>query len=274
MRSGATVTRKTMLIGSGLGVLAFLTGCARNDVPAAQPAGDISRHWSYAGAEGPAHWGELSPGFGSCSTGTSQSPVDIQGGASLSAKPLAINYSASDCVLTDNGHTTELHSLAPQSITVDGKQYAFKQMHFHAPSEHHLNGVPFDAEFHFVHLADDGELAVLGVLASAGETEAGPGNAAWEPFVQGLPVAAAAAGGKVPAGAVVDFPALLPTDLDHFSYSGSLTTPPCSEKVRWLLLQNPIRLGAEQLAALKAAHSGNNRPVQPLHGREVVSVDS
>ncbi|MEE2522082.1 carbonic anhydrase family protein [Pseudarthrobacter sp. J75] len=264
-----------MLIGSGLGVLAFLTGCARNLAPAAQPAGAAAPAWSYEGAGGPEHWGELSPGFDSCSAGTSQSPVDIPAAAGVvSTEPVAINYSASEAVLTDNGHTTELHSLSPQGITVGGKDYAFRQMHFHAPSEHHLNGVAFDAEFHFVHQADDGELAVIGVLAAAGGAGAAAGNAIWEPFVSGLPAAAAASGEKVPAGAVVDFPALLPSELDHFRYSGSLTTPPCTEKVRWLLLQQPIELGADQLASLKAAHSGNNRPVQPLHNREVAGVDS
>ncbi|HCN23214.1 MAG TPA: hypothetical protein DIT15_13420, partial [Arthrobacter bacterium] len=217
------------------------------------------------GAEGPEHWGTLSSDFGSCSSGTAQSPIDVRGGSGLSPAPLALAYSASECEITDNGHTTELSALTAQGITVGGRQYAFKQMHFHAPSEHTVNGVRHEAEFHFVHQADDGGLAVVGILATAGAA-----SAAWAPFTDGVP---AAAGGQKVAAGVVDFPALFPASLDHVAYDGSLTTPPCSEGVRWLLLETPVELGAGQLATLRAAHPGNGRPVQTLNGRDVVVVD-
>lgn len=273
MRSAAMMTRKNVLIGTGAGVLAFLTACARNDAGTPRvsagpaPVADVEQEWSYEGAEGPEHWGELDPGFASCSNGSAQSPVDVRGGSGTTAR-LAINYSPAEAGLSDTGHTTELRSAAPQSITVDGKPYAFKQMHFHAPSEHRLAGRAFPAEFHFVHQADDGGLAVVGVLATGGGSAA---DNSWEPFLRGLPAAKEADGGAVPAG-VVDFRGLLPGTLEHFSYDGSLTTPPCSEKVRWLLLKTPVELSTEQLAALKAVHSGNNRPVQPLNGRKVLGA--
>ncbi|MGH7752607.1 MAG: carbonic anhydrase, partial [Gemmatimonadales bacterium] len=251
------------------GLLALVTGCGKSATASAaaspsasETASGATHAWSYEGAEGPEHWGALSSDFSSCSSGTAQSPIDVRGGSGPSPAPLTLGYSASECEMTDNGHTTELRALTAQGITVGGKQYAFKQMHFHAPAEHTLDGVRHEAEFHFVHQADDGGLAVLGVLAKAGAT-----NAAWAPFTDGVP---AAAGGQKVAAGVVDFPALFPASLDHFAYAGSLTTPPCSEGVRWLLLGTPVELGAGQLAALRAAHAGNSRPVQPLNGRDVV----
>ncbi|HBH56631.1 MAG TPA: hypothetical protein DDY41_00360 [Arthrobacter bacterium] len=268
MRSATIMTRKSLIVGSGLGLLALVTGCSRSapGAVAPSPSAPGSPHaWSYDGAEGPEHWGTLSSDFGSCSSGTAQSPIDVRGGSGLSPAPLALAYSASECEITDNGHTTELSALTAQGITVGGRQYAFKQMHFHAPSEHTVNGVRHEAEFHFVHQADDGGLAVVGILATAGAA-----NAAWTPFTDGVP---AAAGGQKVAAGVVDFPALFPASLDHVAYDGSLTTPPCSEGVRWLLLETPVELGAGQLATLRAAHPGNGRPVQTLNGRDVVVVD-
>ena len=268
MRSATIMTRKSLIVGSGLGLLALVTGCSKSAPGAAAPSPSTpeSPHaWSYDGAEGPEHWGTLSSDFGSCSSGTAQSPIDVRGGSGLSPAPLALAYSASECEITDNGHTTELSALTAQGITVGGRQYAFKQMHFHAPSEHTVNGVRHEAEFHFVHQADDGGLAVVGILATAGAA-----NAAWTPFTDGVP---AAAGGQKVAAGVVDFPALFPASLDHVAYDGSLTTPPCSEGVRWLLLETPVELGAGQLATLRAAHPGNARPVQTLNGRDVVVVD-
>lgn len=267
MSSAPTMTRKSLIIGSGLGVLALVAGCGRSATGSAvpSPAAPAAPHaWSYGGAEGPEHWGTLSPDFGSCSSGTLQSPIDVRGGSGPSPAPLTLAYSASECEITDNGHTTELRASTAQGITVGGRRYAFRQMHFHAPSEHTLNGVRHGAEFHFVHQADDGGLAVVGILATAGAA-----NAAWAPFIDAVP----AAGGHKAAAGTVALPALFPASLDHFAYDGSLTTPPCSEGVRWLLLEMPVELGTEQLAALRAAHAGNSRPVQPLNGRDVVMVD-
>ncbi|WP_426995977.1 carbonic anhydrase [Pseudarthrobacter sp. N5] len=268
MRSATMMTRKSLIVGSGLGLLALVTACTKSapGTGTGTAASSQAPHsWSYEGAEGTENWGTLSSDFGSCSSGTAQSPIDVRSGSVRSRPPLTRAYSASEVEVTDNGHTTELRALKPQSITVGGKQYAFKQMHFHAPSEHTLNGVRHEAEFHFVHQADDAGLAVVGVLATAGAV-----NAAWAPFIDAAPTAA---GGQKVAAGIVDLAALFPASLDHFAYDGSLTTPPCSESVRWLLLETPIELGAEQIATLRTAHSGNSRPVQPLNGRDAVQVD-
>jgi carbonic anhydrase len=264
-------SRKSLMLGAGIGLLALATGCARTGAAAA-PApttAPAAPHWEYAGATGPEKWGSLSPSYGSCQTGTEQAPVDLKGGTRRGTSPghqgIELLYQAAEAEVHNNGHTVELRSLAPQAMVLDGLPWTFKQLHFHAPSEHTLDGVRYEAEFHFVHQSDDGRLAVLGALATEGKD-----NAAWAAFVRaaGAPGSASAA----PAGAV-DFAALLTGSLDHFAYSGSLTTPPCSEDVQWLLLESPVELGRGQLDALRAVHADNARPVQPLNGRDVSVVD-
>jgi carbonic anhydrase len=274
-------SRKTLMLGAGMGFLALATGCARTGseaqpAPAASPAASTAAaapEWEYTGAMGPQEWGTLSPSYTSCQAGTAQSPIDLTGGALNGTASgtgdqgtvIQLQYQSSDAEVVNNGHTSELHSTAPQVMLLNGQPWTFKQFHYHAPSEHTLDGKRFEAEFHFVHQSDDGRLAVLGVLAVEG-----PNNAAWAAFVDAA-AAAPAAGSKAPAG-VVDLGALIPASLDHFAYTGSLTTPPCSENVQWLVLETPVELGRAQLDALTAVHDGNDRPLQSLNGRAVSVV--
>lgn len=179
---------------------------------------------------------------------------------------IELKFGPSEAELVNNGHTSELHSVAPQVMLLNGRPWTFRQLHFHAPSEHTMDGKRFEAEFHVVHQSDDGRLAVLGVLAVEGRD-----NADWAAFVDAA-AAAPSVGSTAPAG-VVDLGALIPGSLDHFAYSGSLTTPPCSENVQWLVLEAPIELGQAQLDALTAVHDGNDRPIQASNGRTVSVVD-
>ena len=270
MRSTPDITRKSLLIGSAWGLLALTAGCAKSpagseavasSTPTASPAN--LAHWSYEGAEGPGDWGNLSSAYQTCTTGKEQSPIDIPAATPKSPAPISLAYSASDCEVHDNGHTVELHAGSAQSLTVSGKNYTFKQMHFHDPSEHTIEGTRFDVEFHFVHQSDDGVLAVVGVLAKAGNS-----NPAWAPFVD-------AAAGSTSARSIgtVNLASLLPASLEHFAYEGSLTTPPCTEHVLWLVLDQPIELGAEQISKLQSVHSANNRPTQELNNRTVTLVN-
>ncbi|WP_186815667.1 carbonic anhydrase [Kocuria turfanensis] len=272
MRSTSWPTR-TSVVGSSAVLLTTLTGCADTAAPDAPPAASAApsapeqapAQWSYEGDTGPQHWGELADEFTTCSTGTAQSPIDVPGDPVLSSSPIEIDYTPADFQARDTGHTVELHALSPQSITVDGTEYTFQQMHYHAPSEHTVDGVNYAAEFHFVHRSEDGDLAVVGVLAAEGQH-----NAAWSSVADAVP---ASAEQDSPAVEGLTLTSLLPESLDHYVYGGSLTTPPCSEDVRWLLLQNPVELGAAQIGALRSAHAENNRPVQPLNDREVSEVD-
>jgi carbonic anhydrase len=271
MRSTPDITRKSLLIGSAWGLLAITAGCAKattgsDALPSGTPtasAATVTPAWSYEGAEGPGDWGNLSPTFQTCSAGKAQSPIDIPAATPKSPAPISLAYSASDCEVHDNGHTVELHAGSAQSLTVSGKDYTFKQMHFHDPSEHTIGGTRYDVEFHFVHQSDDGGLAVVGLLAKAGKA-----NAAWAPFVD-------AAAGSASARSIgsIDLASLLPASLEHFAYEGSLTTPPCTENVLWLVLDQPIELGADQVGKLRAVHSGNNRPTQELNNRTVTLVN-
>lgn len=269
MLSTAVITRKSLLVGAGLGLAALATGCTKapagsssSTSSTAEPSG-AAKAWGYEGAEGPRNWGNLSSAFQSCKTGTAQSPVDIPAAAGLSSEPISLSYAASDCEVSNSGHSAELRSLGAQSLTVAGVRYTFKQMHFHAPSEHTLAGVRYDAEFHFVHESDDGQLAVMGIVARDGLR-----SAAWSTFID----AASAAGTSSVRTGAIDLPSLFPAALGHYAYDGSLTTPPCSENVRWLVLQAPIELGTDQITKLKGKHSNNNRPIQPLNDREVMLV--
>ena len=272
MQNNALITRKSLIVGTGLGLLALVTGCSRQDAATSQGAGaspsSAAPHapeWSYEGPEGPESWGELSSSFQTCSAGTQQSPIDVPGSLGVSREPLTLGYGTSDFEVVKGAHSIELRPLATQQIELDGVAYTFRQMHFHAPSEHTVDGVRYEAEFHFVHQSDDGRLAVLGVLAKRGGD-----NGAWAPYVEA--VSAARTGQAAKMGGTT-LSALFPASLDHYKYQGSLTTPPCSEGVQWLLLEQPVELGAGQLAELTSGEAANSRPTQPLNTRTVTLVD-
>lgn len=235
--------------------LLVLAGCA-TDSASVVPAHDEGAVWSYDGASGPAHWGELADDDALFGTGVRQSPIDL---------PEADDGPELDLVgsgpvrgaTADNGHTVQFTADDGASTTIDGDALDLVQMHFHAGSEHTVDGDRFAAEFHFVHADDRGALTVVGVLA-----ERGAHNPAYDSYVAG----ATAGTGRE---STVDVEAMLPDDRSFVTYDGSLTTPPCTEGVRWIVFEDPIELGADQLAALEAVHDHNARPVQPLGDRIV-----
>ena len=216
--------------------------------------------WSYSGATGPENWASLSPEFAACDA-TSQTPIDIVDPASATSPEPTINYSKGAVEQFNNGHSVEAAAAEGNSITVDGTKSALLQMHFHAKSEHTINGQYSPVEVHFVHKSDDGALTVIGVMIEEGSTT----NAAWAPFVKAV---------GTPEGTTAkttfDWPAMLPASLKSVRYSGSLTTPPCSEGVNWLVMDEPVTMSKAQIDAITAVYSDNYRPVQPLNGREVV----
>jgi carbonic anhydrase len=237
--------------------------------------GAQTKHWAYEdGAEsvGPAKWGTL-PGDEVCATGKQQTPINIVGGA---AKPqdlpnLIFGYTPSGLSMTNNGHTVQMTYDAGSTLGRVGSTDAWTlaQFHFHAPSEHTVDGVSYPMEAHFVHVDAAGKpVAVVGVFIKAGKE-----NPALAKAFQVLP---AKSGDKsAPAGATIDAHALLPADKTFFTYAGSLTTPPCTEGITWFVLKTPIELSPAQIAAFtKLEHLAHtNRPIQSLGGR-VVLVDS
>lgn len=216
--------------------------------------------WSYTGDTGPDKWATLSPDYAKCG-GSKQTPIDIVNPASDTSPVPTINYSKGVVEQFNNGHSVEAKAAAGNSITVNDTKSALLQMHFHAKSEHTINGAHSPIEAHFVHKSDDGALTVIGVMLEKGSSE----STACEPFVTAI---------GTPRGTTAkptyDWAAMLPTNLESVRYTGSLTTPPCTEGVNWLVMKEPVKLSQAQIDALTAVYADNYRPVQPLNGREVV----
>jgi carbonic anhydrase len=216
-------------------------------------------HWGYGGEGGPAAWGSLKPEFGLCARGQRQSPIDIRDGISVDLEPLKIDYRASGFNVIDNGHTVQVNVAPGNVIEVTGRRYELVQFHFHRPSEERINGRQYELSVHLVHKDPEGRLAVIGVVLERG---------AAQPVVQqvwnSLPLEK---NETVPGAAAIDLNALLPQDKRYFTYMGSLTTPPCSEGVLWMVMQQPVPVSPAQIGIFSRLYPNNARPVQQAAGR-------
>ena len=240
---------------AALGGLLLCPLCAANS-----RAADV--HWSYEGASGPAKWGDLDAADRVCSVGSQQSPLDIGPTIRAQLAPLKIAWAKSADTIVNNGHTIQLTGQPGSMLTVGQDQYTLVQFHFHRPSEHLIGGKSFPMEAHFVHRNDAGTLAVVGVLLATGKP-----NAAFSKIVSTMP---ASEGAPVKADPAIDPNALLPANRGYYFYEGSLTTPPCSEVVNWLLLTEPVQVGAADVASFAKLYSLNARPVQQQNRRFVL----
>lgn len=214
-------------------------------------------HWGYEGAEGPSHWGGL------CSSGKNQSPVDLRDAVSAKLAPLSFKYESLAQDVLNNGHTVQVTYAPGSTLTLDSHPYQLKQFHFHAPSENLLDGKHFPLEAHFVHADADGNLAVVAVFF-----ETGAANAALAKLGKDLPLRA---GDKHDLDVKLAAAELMPKTREYYRFSGSLTTPPCSEGVNWLVLKHPVSASEQQIEQLHAAMGHDNaRPVQPLNARVIL----
>jgi len=218
-------------------------------------------HWSYEGQEGPAHWGDLSNDYATCKTGKNQSPIDISNSKPAGLADIIFNYQASPIDVVNNGHTIQFNYAKGSSIDIGGKNYKLLQFHFHSPSEHSINGKPYDMVTHLVHQAADGQLGVIGVLMKIGKA-----NPVISSIWANMPKQA---GDRNKVNAIVEIAKLLPGDRRYYNYSGSLTTPPCSEGVNWMVLQTPVEVSADQVATFTGIFSNSVRPIQPGNGRRI-----
>jgi carbonic anhydrase len=218
-------------------------------------------HWAYKGKEGPSHWGALDSAYALCARGKAQSPINIVPTAPHQLPGLSIAYQPTAINILNNGHTIQVTYDSGSFILVEQTRYQLLQFHFHEPSEHTINGKGAPAELHLVHRSADGHLAVIGVLL-----QTGPANPAFATLWAHLP---AAEGPAQRIDAQVNAADLIPARHGTYRYDGSLTTPPCSESVKWLVMASPVMLSEEQITALKAALPPDNRPVQPLNHRKV-----
>ncbi|RRZ96734.1 carbonic anhydrase family protein [Erwinia sp. 198] len=220
-------------------------------------------HWSYEGQGSPEHWAELGDAFQTCKTGQYQSPVDITQVIDGKLPPLGMNFHTDTKTIVNNGHTIQVTVKDSDDFQLDNDAFVLKQFHFHAPSENHLFGKSFPLEAHFVHANQQGELAVLAVMF-----ETGAENSALKPLLASLPAQQNQVDTMKQS---MDLATLFPVEKHYYRFSGSLTTPPCTEGVRWLILKQPVTLSPAQLAVFEhALEHANNRPLQPLHGRIIV----
>jgi carbonic anhydrase len=241
-------------------VLLTAAGCASREH--AKESGPHTTHWSYSGATGPAYWGSLSPEYALCSTGRSQSPIDIAAVSPRDLPNIAFNYQPSPMSIINNGHTVQVNYAPGSFIILDGERFDLAQFHFHAPSEHTIKGTHAAAEMHLVHKSASGGLAVVGVMLREGAA-----NPMFESIAANMPES----GQKIEKPEIsVNAAALLPADARTYRYSGSLTTPPGTEGVKWNLMLEPVTVSSSQLASFRRRYDGNNRPIQKLNGREII----
>ncbi|CAA6668494.1 unnamed protein product [Spirodela intermedia] len=251
-----------------LGVISLLIACA---------GAHRFVKFGYSGTICPEKWGELSPDYSLCSNGTRQSPINIVRAATvvdLSLKPLERDYNPANATLVDNGFNIMLsYGEDVGAMVIDGKNYTLKQMHWHSPSEHTLEGIRYPMEMHLVHASDDGNISVVSILYQYGHAD---------PFLYQLKekvdelskeVCAGDEEAHVAAG-LVDTKALRRHTNKYYRYVGSLTTPPCTENVIWNVLGKVRDISPEQASTLSSLlgeeYRNNSRPTQPLNGRRVL----
>ena len=216
--------------------------------------------WGYEEDDGPELWGELSPDFSVCQAGQQQSPVDLQGAIPAKLPNLKLHYKENPLQIINNGHTIQINITPGNRITLGDEDFDLLQFHFHHPSEHAIKGQRYLMEAHFVHRNKEGKFVVLGSLMQQGKR-----NPALQLILESMP--AIAGPEHTIAGLKVNMLELLPTDHSAYQYFGSLTTPPCSELVRWIVFQKPIEVSQEQAQQFAKVFPWNARPLQPINRR-------
>ncbi|NPA68810.1 MAG: carbonic anhydrase family protein [Chlorobi bacterium] len=220
-------------------------------------------HWSHhKGENGPSHWKNLCEGFAACG-GKAQSPVNIiieNVSVDNTLMPPVFNYEKSETDIINNGHTVQFNTSGNQTVTLNGKEYKLLQFHYHTLSEHTVNGQHYAGEIHFVHKNSDSDFAVLGVMIEEGEE-----NTFFDKFEDKFPLKE----GEYKSDDTFDVMSLLPDNKSYYYYSGSLTTPPCSEVVNWYMFVKPVTASEKQIKKLSEILNDNYRPVQKLNGRKI-----
>lgn len=223
------------------------------------PAQEMHVHWGYDGAGAPANWAKIDAKNALCEVGKRQSPIDIRPGIQVDLEPIKFNYKPTKFRVWDNGHTIQVNVGAGSTIEVMGKRWELQQFHFHKPSEERINGRPYPMVAHFVHKDWDDNLAVIAVLL-----DEGPEHPALQTVWNNMPLEP---NSEVLAGDVLEPIKLIPENRAYWTYMGSLTTPPCSENVLWMVMKTPTPISPEQIAIFARLYKNNARPVQPANGR-------
>ena len=216
-------------------------------------------HWSYSGENGPQNWARLKPEFAKCGEGARQSPINIRGGIKVDLEPIAFDYRPSTFTVIDNGHTVQVNVESGNVMSVMGRRFELLQFHFHRPAEERVDGKVYEMVAHLVHKDQDGRLGVIAVLMDRGKA-----NPQIQTVWNSLPLER---GEEIGGIARIDLAALLPANRTYYTYMGSLTTPPCTEDVLWMVLKEPSEVSADQIAIFSRLYSNNARPLQSMSGR-------
>jgi len=244
----------------------LMNGCA-DETPkakeATKQAEHHTKHWGYSGDVAPEHWGQLNEKFKMCSEGKQQTPINVVPTKDINLPPLDLKYTQGSKNIIDNGHAVQVNVKNGNIFTIDGVPYELKQFHFHTPSENHINGKSFPMEAHFVHATKDGKLAVIAVMFVEGSANPTLGK-----IIKSFPL-------EHNKEKALEFSqeylnVVMPVNKDYYKFMGSLTTPPCSEQVKWFVLKTPQTASKAQIEAMsKQIAKKNNRPIQPTNGREI-----
>jgi len=222
--------------------------------------------WSYSGATGPTNWASLNEDYELCGVGLRQSPVDLTVTKKIDLPELKYSYQDVELSIENNGHTIEVHYHSNGNISIDGGSYDLLQFHFHSPSEHTEDNISAAMEMHLVHINSNNQLAVIGVLIDEGEA-----NFDFEKIISNAPESIGLI--ELPSMEINAKDLLPENPTDYVSYSGSLTTPPCSESVKWIVLDNRIVLSRAQVGRFLKIIGENARPLQFLNNREILEIN-
>jgi carbonic anhydrase len=222
-------------------------------------------HWSYTGHGNPAQWAQLNPDYETCANGVTQSPINITKAEKADLPGLEFQYQESAPSIVNNGHTIQINLASGNFLTVGSQKLELLQFHFHTPSEEQINGKRSEMVAHFVHKSAEGQLGVVALLIKSGSR-----NKAFTSIFQHLP----RKGETITVENLkLDLNAMLPNNKNYYTFTGSLTTPPCTENVQWIVLKQAISLSPKQIKAFKNQYAFNARPVQAIHDRKILVSD-
>jgi len=252
---------------SAIAVMVLTTGCVSEhenmEHEKAEHTKSHTTHWGYTGDVAPEHWAELDEKFSMCGKGKMQTPINIVPTEDIDIKPLGFHYNTSATTVINNGHTVQVNIASGSTVTIDGEEYELKQFHFHTPSENNIKGTEFPLEAHFVHATKNGDLAVVAVMFKDGAADPMIAKI-WSkfPLDENKPVSIDLS--------KADINQILPSDKDYYKFMGSLTTPPCSENVKWNVFKTTKTISKDQVKQFYDifGHT-NNRPIQDTNHRTI-----
>lgn len=223
---------------------------------------DLHAHWDYLGVENPSHWGTLSKEYRTCETGNRQSPINItMTHHGEHHQQLLFHYNTSQLHEMNNGHTIQVSHVSGCRVDLNDRKFKLRQFHFHAPSEHHIEGKAFPMEMHLVHQDELGHVLVIAVMMKTDAIQSVLSKLwKWLPEQSEKEV-------SIPLE--LSLTDILPTNTSHYTYSGSLTTPPCTEGVQWIVLKEPMHVTQEDVDQFVHIIGHNARPIQPLRNRHI-----